>query len=332
MPTNYTGNGSATQVPSPQPGPGVNPVVALVADGDTRNAASLAQEGKVLADFTAWLTDPFSISAVWNQRLWGVRNSRAQRKWFIDHLGHPAGRIIKWTEDWAQAVNVARDTQFGAGGPTDLGHTTNRGWNGKVIKASGGVGQITVVEAQGFVASPVVTAPPGSGTVLITAGTSVNDVSTLRKDANFVFSADNAAALEMDVWPGATGVSDTQLFAGLGVGPPVAATVGGIFYTDGTANWKAVVGNGSALSAAVNTGVAVAGAAWQQMRVEWWGANVADDSASAMRFYIAGTLVATITTNLPTGLNAALAAGALHLTNATQNASFVGPVQFSVNY
>jgi hypothetical protein len=52
-PTNYTGVPSSTQPPSPTPGAGVAPIVALPNDGEPANAASVAQAYKVLADFIA---------------------------------------------------------------------------------------------------------------------------------------------------------------------------------------------------------------------------------------------------------------------------------------
>jgi hypothetical protein len=53
MPTNYTGNPTATQPPAAAPAPGVLPILVLPADGDPANAASVAQAYKVLADYVA---------------------------------------------------------------------------------------------------------------------------------------------------------------------------------------------------------------------------------------------------------------------------------------
>ncbi len=56
MPTNYTGNPTATQAPASAPGPGTAPVVVIPNDGETANAASITQDFKVNADYLAWLT------------------------------------------------------------------------------------------------------------------------------------------------------------------------------------------------------------------------------------------------------------------------------------
>lgn len=61
MSAQYTGNGGATQAPSPPPGQSVNPIVKLPSDGDPLNAASVAQMVKVLADFAAYLTGHAAI-------------------------------------------------------------------------------------------------------------------------------------------------------------------------------------------------------------------------------------------------------------------------------
>lgn len=54
MPTNYPGNPAVSQPPSPAPGPGVVPIVAVPQDGvDFVNAASVYQEFKTEADYIA---------------------------------------------------------------------------------------------------------------------------------------------------------------------------------------------------------------------------------------------------------------------------------------
>jgi|GEM_PF-3727192 len=326
MPTNYDGVPGATQSPSSPPGPGVSPRFALPADGDNRNGATWAQMGKVAADFLAWLTDPFGISGSWAQRVWGVQNARLQRKWYLDHMGHPAGRIVKWTEEWP-ANYPTGDNQNGPGGPTAFTHLSQVGWVATVTMAGSGPAFAGVAGFTG------VNLPSTklSNLLRIDVGATVGDYSLVARTQNQIFSADNSIAMEGDVWPGALAVAQSQIVWGFG-GMPTAGLIGGMFYTDGSANWKCVCGDGSTLSAAVDTGVAVAGTAWQQLRVEWWGANVADNSASAMRFYIGGVLKATITTNLPTGQGCSPNMGAKKLSGSALLTSFFGVVQFSSNY
>ena len=64
MPSNYTGNATATESPSATPGPGVAPTVTIPIDTvDPVNSSTVAQTFKVLADFVAWLTDMFAIAS-----------------------------------------------------------------------------------------------------------------------------------------------------------------------------------------------------------------------------------------------------------------------------
>ncbi len=55
MSTNYSGNSTATQSPSPAPGVGYVPIFTLPNDGDPLNAASIAQALKAGADGLAWI-------------------------------------------------------------------------------------------------------------------------------------------------------------------------------------------------------------------------------------------------------------------------------------
>lgn len=55
MPSNYTGNPTATQPPAAQPGAGVAPIIVLPADTDPNNVATMFnQQYKMLADYGAY--------------------------------------------------------------------------------------------------------------------------------------------------------------------------------------------------------------------------------------------------------------------------------------
>jgi hypothetical protein len=54
MPSNYTGNPTAAQPPSPAPSLGGAPILALPVAGEKRNVSSIAQSFKTLADWSAW--------------------------------------------------------------------------------------------------------------------------------------------------------------------------------------------------------------------------------------------------------------------------------------
>ena len=55
MPTNYTGNATATQPPSPAPGLIIDPVAAMPNDGEVRNVSSILQPLKVALDWISWI-------------------------------------------------------------------------------------------------------------------------------------------------------------------------------------------------------------------------------------------------------------------------------------
>lgn len=57
MPTDYTGDKTATEAPAAPPALGVAPITRIPNDGEAANVASILQEIKVLADYVAFLTD-----------------------------------------------------------------------------------------------------------------------------------------------------------------------------------------------------------------------------------------------------------------------------------
>lgn len=61
MSSNYTGDDTATQAPSPLPAKNATPVLTLPADGDPLNAASIAQAFRALADAIDFLFDRAAI-------------------------------------------------------------------------------------------------------------------------------------------------------------------------------------------------------------------------------------------------------------------------------
>ena len=62
MSSPYPGNPTATQAPSPAPGPGLIPTIVLPSDGDAENAAGVAQAFKVLADYHAFNAFPCRVN------------------------------------------------------------------------------------------------------------------------------------------------------------------------------------------------------------------------------------------------------------------------------
>lgn len=78
MSSNYTGNASATQSPSPAPSSGNPPVLVLPSDGDAVNAAAFAQAYKALADYVAYLQSnqiPLATRIWFDHMLYAQSNS-----------------------------------------------------------------------------------------------------------------------------------------------------------------------------------------------------------------------------------------------------------------
>lgn len=100
MASNYTGVATATQAPSGPPIPGGDPIASIPADGDPRNAASIAQMVKVAMDWVSWLTKPRARTGIWAEAVMRFRSALLHTRFGIDHLGLPGGRIQQWNEMW----------------------------------------------------------------------------------------------------------------------------------------------------------------------------------------------------------------------------------------
>lgn len=282
MPTNYPGDPTATEAPSVSPLDDNGITVALPADGDNENAATWAQAYKVLADFVAFLRRPRAKISAWPLAIQRWQNARLQDRFTVDHMGFPTGQWFGWTEYWkgGESQIVTATKTFGLG--------CHR-WFGNVQNLNS--------DSAGIVFS--------QGHLLIGIGTGA-DFSALWGDAVSIFRNLDGCALEWTATNVDTGVDKCQLVFGMQskvFGAMFGTAVGAWFYkTNASANWFAVCGDGVALSTPVDTGVSAATAGIFKMRVEWLGSGTSDDSTAAARFYINGTLVASITgAHLPSG-------------------------------
>jgi len=239
--------------------------------------------------------------------------------WFLvlDALGFPTGRAIRWTESWSGSASLV------APGNTDFTGLETKLWHAIMV----GPGAVFSIDSS-FGGSPI----EFSNLMYFSLGTTVGDRIDVLKMRQGSFRASNRIAMQWDVYPGTVAVAESQLFMGLSdgdlgtAGPVVASMRGGLFFTDASSgNWQAVVANGTTLGTAVDTGVAVAGAAWQHMRVEWTGA--------AFKFYInGGAPVATITTPSVVGCQSFATFGAKKLSGSGALVMHIGPVQYAQSY
>jgi hypothetical protein len=272
--------------------------------------------------------DPFAVTGSWNQRIARWKNALGNEKAIIDHMGYPGGRFVQWQEDWPGV-----EAQTGAGAIFFAAESQYWG----VVVTMTGTGAVVSVTA------------PRSNLGLFTRnlsmvlGTAAGDSSNLTTQNHSVFDVSTGVAMEFDL---ATAPSVDQMHvafgmanvAGSGFDGPTAGFIGALlFKTNATANWQFQTGDGTALSAAIDTGVAVVASTLYKMRIEWLGSGVADDGVSACRAYINGTLVATILTNLPNTPAAPNNMGGAVLmmkrdTGTANRTVYVGPIRWTNNY
>lgn len=334
MPSNYTGDPTATQAPSPPPDPAVFPIVALPVDADPPNGSTFEQAYKVLADFIAWLMAPFAKASQWAVGIMTFRTAALHTRFLVDHLGLPGGRIIDWREWWPSVKlrggGALSDTYF-----DDAGNLP--GWYARIVNPGGPTilmsmkpADNTIVGRHRYVQMNVYGAG-GSGLIW--------------REPPCEFQAGNHVVWEHDLELEDSTNTNKVYSIGIGVddaaGVPAASQTGGteaskirFFYDPGSGpNWMCETRSGGTGAAPFDSGIA-ADDNFHRFRIEWHGENVADDAARAVRMYIDGALVFTETTmaNLPLNKQATPvitveASGA----GGSAASMFVGPVHFAAN-
>lgn len=147
MPTNYTGDETATEAPAAKPEFGVRPIFALPADGDPPNASTFEQWGKAGADYLAFLMVRGIMSG------WLGDNSLGD---VTQNVSTPAGGTLAGYRnltlgaagllhfDTPGILRVSDTLNIAAGGVVRFGHPTNmNGANGDgaaITSAAGGIG------------------------------------------------------------------------------------------------------------------------------------------------------------------------------------------------
>jgi len=288
VPTNYTGDPTATEAPSATPEPEGFPVVALPADGDPPNASTFAQGFKVLADFIGWLQKPRAKASAWAQAIMRYRSAGLHTRFAVDHLGFPAGKFLSWYEWWPYVFNLLPAV------PASYSDYLIDNWTG-VIEALSGAPRI-------LDAAPSASVFPHSGGVELRQGDQATDYTYLIRKPVCLFTTANHAAMDWDILVDDATIA-TVCFAGLvtdpGAGSPLTTATGlAWFWKDyGAGNWFCQTKDGTTLNNQ-DSGVA-ATSTITRLRIEWHGSGVSDDATSRVLFFIDGTLVQNITVNLP---------------------------------
>jgi hypothetical protein len=283
-----------------------------------------------LAHWAIWMGSLSATIAAYAEAITTWKNGLQQPRFMIDHLGFPAGRIVGWTEDWR-----GNDSLPGAGFANNANFTaTVQRWYVDQLSTGGGV----TVNPSADVPTPRL-----ARCARIALGLEPTDFGSflmVNTDAPCIFSGFNAVTIEGDVWLGSPAQPlVTEMRAAFGFGDMLNAgatgVLGGvIFKGNGNANWQCRTGNTTAVTT-VDSGVPAVAGVWHRLRVEWHGEFVSDNGVAAMRFYIGETLVATITTNLPTGVANPPVIPSFSVrrdTGASFRHAFIGPIQFRSNY
>lgn len=216
----------------------------------------------------------------------------------FDAAGAPRGRYCQQQQHWY-------------GKSQDLGAEANvvfcEGWNTRSTANAGA--------STGVVGAEI----PAVGALITVKNAAASEGAAIYPAEEFTahLNDDSIVAVEFDALLTAVGSSEVDVFMGLHVDPDNGALPSDSSWRDptsegslmlrklsGDTNWQFLVGTGSAGST-TDTGVPPVVNTAQFFRLEFHGAatplGVANSGAAVARAYIDGTLVATITSNVPTG-------------------------------
>lgn len=331
MATNHTGDPTLNQPPSGTPGDGTAPVRELPDDGDALDANSVAQALGNPADYEAWLQSPFpAVGTSLNLPVMPYKNARGQQRFTVNHMGHPDGRVFQWEELWR--------------GDEDL--TTSGGPTPQTFVKTSQIWLMTILGSN----SRVRTVWPGiTGGLPLVAASKFCELRSGGAAGNFAIGVtdfqglflDKECSIEFDLHIGAgedapSGNCSYTFGFGNTFGDS-ATLVGAVFEKRNTdTHWFAVAGNGTALSARVDTGVPPDSAAAQQtLKVVYNPAETSDSGADEMNFFIDGFWRCAVTTNLPRAAAAPYVKAVMGCKRGSGTLgalNWLGPVRYSMAY
>jgi len=283
MPTNYDGDRTATQAPSDPPGPDGQITVALIADGDDVDASTSEQKDKAVADWIDWIYNPHSVGDPDSRFLRRYRTVQGHTRWALDRNGFPAATFMHWQEMWCNAQTITGTTPAAA-----VLAAHNQGW---IAVISGAAGTVSVAGD---------TVKTG---LALKADDDLGDYSYVNMGGMPAPRTDLDLVLEASIY--IQDNDDVEHIFGLvvdspGFWPGDLATNEGLFFIleAGAGNWKCAA-SGPVSETYVALGGTASIGSFVNLRIEYRGSGVSDDSTSTAYFYVGGTLVGTITTNLP---------------------------------
>lgn len=330
MPSAYVADPTVAQAPSPAPDPENYPIPNLPINGEPRNADSVNQCFKALADHNAYLKKPFAKPSAWTQPLKRFQDAKRYDRFVIDHHGLPAGKLIHFRESW-----LSDESQTGGNGSGNFSSLGSARWAWKRNVTSGNA--FITIETPNLAAGR-----PMFRVLSLTPSIGVGDsVSVGVNAAPCQFHPDNVIAMEWDAALTAiAGTTNVDWRMGFAIDADPFSTFGGAEYyalfikQNGVANWKAQTRDGVTTGTLTDTGVAAAANVFQRFRLVWAGANVSDDGVARCMFFINGALVANLTANLPGSApepNCRLGFGGKTVGVPTGASIMVGPTNFAAN-
>lgn len=299
MPTNYTGSPTATQAPSPPPTPEAAPIVSYPADGESANAASVAQDFRVLADYAAWLMKPRAKANDWAMPIERWRSAALHRRFGIDHFGFPAGRLNHRREDFAvnfSHLGTISPAPFGAAAGVAIPGSMMESWRYEIRQqTTSSFAEIDVMPPSAAIGRVA------SRSIRLSLADSAGDYTNLARVGTCLFDITVCASVEWDAR--IHNVADTMyahlmgIIDGLGTQPTLVANGAFFFWDSSIAQWRCITDNGGVRTSTTTS--VVGDNLWHQFKIVWVGATVDDAGASRVLFFIDGALVANLTTNLP---------------------------------
>lgn len=317
MSTNITGNPAVGESPSPNPVDGTAPISAVPVSGDPVTAASVRQALGNPLDHIAFLKAPFAKANAWAQKIMPFMDARGRERFTVDHFGMPRFAGYDWTSLWtpgsAYTLAGIQDVQIDR-------------WRVVMNAASCAAGRHEPGVSAGVNFSNI--AP--SIQLVVDGGASGNrsELRLANDSVTSLFHDDALFHCEFDVNPftlnsmnWVTGfTSNGEFVNGINNGAYFVALGGG--------NWMCVVNNGGSPTV-VDSGIAATANTPAHLDVAFLGANVSDDSAEHVLFFINGAAPIDITATIPIGSLAIPVVGGYATGSVANQALEIGPVHYS---
>lgn len=316
MSSNHTGDPTATQAPSGTPGDGTAPIVQLPSDGDALDAASVAQMGKMPADYLAMAQAPFPATGTpYALDVMPFKDARQRKRFKLDHFALPGGSFHDWREGWTPTTPF---TFSGSGGIAG-------NWTIDMVGAGGQAAAIP----SGIAANlnftdrhPVLDLTSDSSATGKSISARLND-DCIRD----MFSIHSLWTWRWIASPNNTTNVDWVMgtVPQSAVGETISSLAHSAFFIAVSGgNWHARTINGGAPTD-TDTGVTSTASTVRLFEITFAGGDIADGSTSLVSFKIDGVEVASHTTNLPMGFQAAPIFGGFTTGSSVLCRLFIGP-------